>query len=105
VLSLVSYRALMNTLMLLAEGDGVTYNLYAGLAFSPTTVRSFWELLKALTSKSGLRTKLRITWLLLSVTYLLTFPTMIDAVSGYQAVQSTMVCEYPLPITQKPSPN
>lgn len=85
----------MNTLMVLTESDGVTYNLYAVLAFSPTTLHSLWYLFKAFISKHSLRAKLRIAWLLVSVAYLLAFPTLIDAVTGYQAVQSTIVSVSP----------
>ncbi len=83
----IAYRVFMKAMVRLAETEeGVGYELFAAMAFYPTSVVTIWHLLK-------MRGRWTVMWLGVSVAYLLAFPTMMDAVSGYQATQITTVRE------------
>lgn len=89
ILLLFAYKVFTKTLMRISEKNSVTYELYTALSIYPTSANSIWPLCKAMTSRSSFRAKLAFFWLLMSIIYISTFPTLVDAVSGYQAVQLT----------------
>jgi hypothetical protein len=91
ILSMIAYKAFTQALMRISEKDAIPYELFCVLGVSTTSGKALWPLLKAMFSKLTCRTKFIICWLLISTGYLLLFPTLIDAVSGYQATQLTWV--------------
>lgn len=85
----VAYRVFVNSLVRLAEEkEGVGIELYAAVALWPVSVSTVWQLWRG---RKGARARSLLWWLGVSVVYLLAFPTMMDAVCGYQANQSTIV--------------
>jgi RsiW-degrading membrane proteinase PrsW (M82 family) len=91
VLSAIAYKAFTQALMRIAEKDAIPYELFCVLGVFTTSRKALWPLLKATFSKLTLQTRFILIWLLISTGYLLLFPTLIDAVSGYQAIQMTWV--------------
>jgi len=91
ILSTFAYKIFTQALMRISERDAITYELFCVFGVSTTSAKALWQLLKAIFSKVTRRTKFVIAWLLISTGYLLLFPTLIDAISGYQAGQLTLV--------------
>jgi len=91
ILSMIAYKTFTQTLMRVAEKDAIPYDLFRVLGVSTTSWKALWPLLKVTFSRPINRMRLIFLWLLISTGYLLLFPTLIDAVSGYQAIQLTWV--------------
>ena len=79
----ISYRVFMDSLVALMEKAAVTYDMYTSIAFSTTSLWALWESLKALFRLKGIRAKLFMLWFALAVTYVLAFPTLMGAATGY----------------------
>jgi hypothetical protein len=92
-LAAIAYKVLTQALMLTSEREAIPYELFCVLSISAMSGKAFWKLLKATFSKFTIRTRVVVFWLLISTGYLLLFPTLIDAVSGYQATQLTLVSD------------
>lgn len=82
-LAWVSYRVFMDGLTRLMEQSPVSYNLYASLTFSTTSIWSTYYALKAVFFSRGWRKKLFLLWFGLATTYVLGFPTLMSATAGY----------------------
>jgi hypothetical protein len=91
LIALFAYQAFTSTLMRFSEENQVTYELYNAMSFSTLRINAITPLFKATTSLHGAWAKVSIVWLIITTVYLALFPTFIDAVSGYQSAQSTMV--------------
>ncbi|KAE9367226.1 hypothetical protein N431DRAFT_472230 [Stipitochalara longipes BDJ] len=94
VLSAIAYKAFTQALMRISERDAIPYELFCVLGVFTTSRKALWPLLKATFSKLTQQTRFILIWLLISTGYLLLFPTLIDAVSGYQAIQMTWLKLY-----------
>jgi len=92
VLAWLCYHLFNVVLMNITESHHISYKLYAALALAPTRTDTVKPTIKSFFSKLPGFVKFQLFWLLLTTIYLALFPTMIDSISGYQAIQSTMVC-------------
>lgn len=101
VLGFVCYRLFNVTLMHITESHRLSYKLYASLALTPVQITSMKPTIKSLFTKLPGSVKFQMFWLLLTTVYLAFFPTLIDSISGYQAIQSTMVCRSRMPTKNK----
>lgn len=90
-LSLMAYRTFTNALMLVCERHHIDYSLFAALALATTRPESLKPLSRSLFVWKGFKVQFILLWLIISVIYLAAFPTTIDAVSGYQGLQTTEV--------------
>jgi len=52
-------------------------------------VEGSWQLMKAILFQGGLCVKITFVWLLITTVYLATFPSLIDACSGYESAVET----------------
>ncbi len=91
VISIFTYKVFMKALMRITEQNTITYEIYAALALSTTKLSAIKPLSKALYSKLDWRARFSMFWLLISTIYLATFPTLMDAITGYQAARLTKV--------------
>ena len=79
----VSYRVFMDSLVALMEKASVNYDMYTSIAFSTTSLWALWESLKASFGLRGARAKAFMIWFSLSVAYVLSFPILMGAATGY----------------------
>lgn len=79
----ISYRVFMDSLVALMETTAVNYDVYTSIAFSTTSLWALWEGLKALFGLKGGKAKAFMLWFALAVTYVLAFPTLMGAATGY----------------------
>ena len=91
VLAWLSYRVFTDALMRTTEVAYVPYDLFTSLALYSTKTDALWQLSKGLYRIPGWRVKAIIGWLLFSTAYLAAFPSLIDAMSGYEASMTTSI--------------
>lgn len=83
-LAWLSYRVFTDALMRTTEMVYVPYDLFTSLALYSTKTDALWQLGRGLFGIRGWRVKAIIGWLLFSTAYLAAFPSLIDAMSGYE---------------------
>ena len=91
VLAWLSYRVFTDALMRTTEMTYVPYDLFTSLALYSTKTDALWQLSKAVHGIPGWRVKAILGWLLFSTAYLAAFPSLIDAMSGYEVSMTTGV--------------
>lgn len=80
---LVAYKIFMDGLARLMEDSAVSYQLYASLTFSTTSLLSTGRAIKGVMYMKGWRGKVFLAWFATSSIYVLGFPTLISATAGY----------------------
>ena len=83
LLGWISYKVFMDGLLRVMENHAISYALYASMAFEPISVMSIWNTSTALSKTKSWRTKAFLIWFCVSTIYVLAFPTLISAGSGY----------------------
>lgn len=78
----ISYKVFMDGLTRITEQSPISYNLYACLTFSTTSLFSTYYALKAVFFSKGWRSKCFLLWFGISTIYVLGFPTLISATAG-----------------------
>ena len=91
LLAWLSYRVFTDALLRTTEVAYVPYDLFTSLALYSTKTDALWQLSKGLYGMPGWRVKAIIGWLLFSTAYLAAFPSLIDAMSGYEASMTTSI--------------
>lgn len=82
-LAWISYKVFMDGLARLTEKSPISYNLYASLTFSTTTLWTTYFALKGVFFAKGWRCKFFLLWFGISTLYVLGFPTLMSATAGY----------------------
>ncbi|KAE9367622.1 hypothetical protein N431DRAFT_383412 [Stipitochalara longipes BDJ] len=85
LLMLLAYRVFNDALLRAAELTPLPFDLYVRLSLYTTRIDVLWYVLKALFRKGNWRTKAIFVWLFISIIYVVTFPSLMDACSGYEA--------------------
>ena len=83
LMAYISYLVFMDGLAHLMETSAVSYDLYASVVFETTSIKSIWSASQALCTKLGARGRLFLAWIVLSTCYVLIYPALISAASGY----------------------
>ena len=73
----------MDELVCLMESTPISYELYIHTVFDTTSLIAVWKSLKALSKYGSWRTRVFIVWFSLATTYILAFPTLMGAATGY----------------------
>ncbi|PMD18329.1 hypothetical protein NA56DRAFT_706936 [Hyaloscypha hepaticicola] len=84
LLMLLAYHVFTDSLLRAAEMTSLSYELYAQLSLYTTSINVLWHVLKALCQKGNWRTKAIFLWLCISIIYVVSFPSLMDASSGYE---------------------
>ena len=84
ILAWLAYHVFTGTLMRTAEMAYLPYELFTALALHPTSPSTIWDLCKGLFDVPGWRVKFSFVWLIWSILYLATFPSLLDVMSGYE---------------------
>lgn len=83
LLAWISYIVFMDGLTRLLETSTVSYQLYATMVFDTTSLGSAWSSLKAVFTGHGWRGRAFLAWFFAASVYVLGFPTLISAATGY----------------------
>lgn len=86
LLTYVAYRVFMKSLARAMEGSPVSYHTFAALAFEPGTITGVIMLAKDFASNRTFRSKMVVSWVLMATLYIVAFPTLLSAMTGYTSV-------------------
>ena len=78
-----AYRVFMDALVSLMETTSVSYDVYSTLVFDTTSLLSTWRATKALIKSRSWRSRVFMFWFCLASFYILSFPTLMGAATGY----------------------
>ena len=78
-----AYRVFMDALVSLMESTSVSYDVYSSLVFDTTSLLSTWKATKALVKSASWRSRIFMFWFCLASFYILSFPTLMGAATGY----------------------
>ena len=79
----VMYHVLVNSLMWIMESRPVPYHLFVGTTLSAADMASLAHLGRFGTTKMALRHKLLIAWLIFAISWVVVFPVIAGAMTGY----------------------
>lgn len=91
VLIYLSCKFFYAVLMYISERHPVTYELFAAVSLTPKGTSGCRPLFKAVLCNSDLKSRLMLLWLLGTTIYIALTPILIDALSGYRAIQATVL--------------
>ncbi|KAG4413734.1 hypothetical protein IFR04_013129 [Cadophora malorum] len=91
VLIYLSCRVFYAVLMYISERHSITYELFAAVSLTSTGTNGCRSLFKAVLYNSDLKSRLMLLWLLGTTIYIALTPILIDALSGYRAIQATVL--------------
>lgn len=83
VMAIVAYKVFMDGLARIMEDSAVSYQLYASLTFSTTSLFTTGRAIKGVMYTKGWRSKVFLVWFAVSSIYVLGFPTLMSATGGY----------------------
>lgn len=83
LLAWISYVVFMDGLARLMETSAVSYQLYASTVFETSSLTSTWRSLKAVSTGHSWRGRIFFAWFGLSTIYVLGYPTLMSATTGY----------------------
>lgn len=87
----ISCKVFYAVLMHISERNPVTYELFAAVSLTPTMTNGLRPMAKAVIVNSDLKSRLMLVWLLITTVYIALTPILVDALSGYRAIQSTVL--------------
>lgn len=88
LLASVSYIVFMDGLTRLLETSAVSYQLYATIVFDHSSLQSTWTSLKAIFTGHGWRGRAFLAWFFVASIYVLAFPALMSAATGYLSPSS-----------------
>jgi len=94
IVALVSFRVLSRALLFTVERTSASFDLYAATAFGSGTFTALWSQLTEMAAggwRRGQRSCLILLASILATLYVVSFPTLLSAISGYQAIADPMV--------------
>jgi hypothetical protein len=77
------YRVFTKCLAQIMERSPVSLETFESVTLQNTSVRALVNLIKDYSANSGARAKLSVSWMILSLSYVLGFPTLMSAMTGY----------------------
>ena len=83
LLASISYIVFMDGLTRLLETSAVSYQLYATIVFDNCSLQSTWTSLNAIFTGHGWRGRAFLAWFFAASIYVLAFPALISAATGY----------------------
>ncbi|PVH80015.1 hypothetical protein DL98DRAFT_572134 [Cadophora sp. DSE1049] len=87
----ISCKVFYAVLMYISERHPVTYEMFAAVSLTPTGTNGIRPMAKAVIFNSDLKSRLMLLWLLGTTVYIALTPILVDALSGYRAIQATVL--------------
>ncbi|PVH92339.1 hypothetical protein DM02DRAFT_575938 [Periconia macrospinosa] len=95
VLAYLSWRAFACYTTTSMELESVTFSSFRAIFVEQTpTIYSIGRLIRDFTSRKGLRSKLAMTFMVLSMVFVLSFPTLASSMSGYTTAVAASITDY-----------
>jgi hypothetical protein len=80
------------------EQRPVSYGTFEAITFRNSTFASLWLMTRDYATNGGVRAKAAITWMIMASLYVLAFPTLMSAMTGYASNSQGMLSSaLPLP--------
>ena len=77
------YRAFTKCLTRMMERSPVSFKTFESITLQDSSVWALANLIKDYSTNSGVRAKLSVSWMILALSYVLGFPTLMSAMTGY----------------------
>lgn len=90
----ISCKVFYAALIFMSERHPVNYELFMAMSMTPTASNGIIPMLKSVIINFELKSRVILLWLLGTTVYIALSPTFIDALSGYRAIQVTMVNQF-----------
>ncbi len=90
-MALVSYKIVTKALSRSMENASVTYGTFVAITLQESSLSSLFKISRDYRSNKGARAKFEIVWVTLSLAFILAFPTLISAMSGYSSNSQAFV--------------
>jgi hypothetical protein len=65
------------------ESSPVSFDTFEAVALQGSSVQALVGLVKDYVTNRGIRAKLAVSWMILAISYVLLFPTLMSAMTGY----------------------
>jgi hypothetical protein len=85
LLAYIAYSVFTKSLVRNMEQRPVSYGTFEAITFRNSTVVSLWLMLRDYATNGGGRAKAAIMWMIVASSYVLAFPTLMSAVTGYSS--------------------
>ncbi|GAW20456.1 hypothetical protein ANO14919_099620 [Xylariales sp. No.14919] len=82
---LILHQLVSRALTLLLERSALPFSFFLGVKFSTVSIESLWCCIRILYSRAPVRTSILVAGLFLAIGYVLAFPTIWSAATGYEA--------------------
>lgn len=89
-----SYVIFSKSLLRIMERKSVSYGTFEVLGFQTASATTIFKLMRDYLTNHGVRAKLSILWIILSSIYVVAFPTLASAMTGYSANSHAYVRDY-----------
>ena len=83
LLSWIAYSVFTKSLVRILEHRPVSYTTFEAITFHNSTLFSVWLMIKDWVRNGGPRAKAAVMWMIVASLYVLAFPTLMSAVTGY----------------------
>ena len=90
-MAIVSYKVITQALSRSMETTSVTYDTFIAITLQESSLSSLFKISRDYRSNRGARAKWEIVWITLSLAFILAFPTLISAMSGYSTNSQAFV--------------
>jgi hypothetical protein len=77
------YRVFTKCLTRMMERSPVSFETFESVTLQNSSVLALVNLIKGYSTNSGARAKLSVSWMILALSYVLGFPTLMSAMTGY----------------------
>lgn len=91
LLAWITYQVHTAALMRIMESKMVTYDLYLTMTFSWSSIWSIKPMMAAIVKKLGWRNKTLFAWLIISTLWVVVWPTITNAMTGYVAENDVLI--------------
>jgi hypothetical protein len=89
-----SYVIFSKSLLRIMERKSVSYGTFEVLGFQTASATTIFKLMRDYLTNHGVRAKFSILWIILSSIYVVAFPTLASAMTGYSANSHAYVRDY-----------
>jgi hypothetical protein len=91
VLALVSYKVYTMALLRLMERNPVSYGTFEAVTLQDSSLSATFQTSRDLFLNQGPRAKATVLWMTISAAFVIAFPTMVSAMTGYSSTVEAVV--------------
>ena len=83
IFALLCYKVFTQSMQRTMERSTVPYGAFEALTFNTASISQIFKLLRAMSTKHGVRGKIQLMWMILASAFVVAFSTLASAMSGY----------------------